>query len=209
MNADERRLGVAQIVAAQLASVARWHEEGVAPGTHAGEGLTAAILDQTCTNYLLWHEEDEACRRDVPDGVLAGVKRAIDRLNQQRNDQVEAIDALIIEDVAAHGRSAPADAPMNTETPGSAFDRLSIAALRVHHFSEELARTDVDEAHTARVRASLARMTQQRDDLARSLTELLDDLYAGRKRLTAYHQFKMYNDPDLNSAVYGGDRAAD
>jgi len=48
MNADERRLGVAQIVAAQLASVARWHEEGVAPGTQAAND-SLHIISSRCT----------------------------------------------------------------------------------------------------------------------------------------------------------------
>jgi hypothetical protein len=35
------------------------------------------------------------------------------------------------------------------------------------------------------------------------LAELLDDLFAGRKRLEIYRQFKMYNDPTLNPHLYG------
>ena len=46
--------------------------------------------------------------------------------------------------------------------------------------------------------------TLDQHDLAQSLTELIDDLFAGRKRLEIYRQFKMYNDPMLNPQIYGG-----
>jgi hypothetical protein len=32
---------------------------------------------------------------------------------------------------------------------------------------------------------------------------LLDDIFAGRKRLKVYFQFKMYNDPTMNPYLYG------
>ena len=42
----------------------------------------------------------------------------------------------------------------------------------------------------------------QLDDLSTALTELLDDLFAGRKRHRTYRQLKMYNDPTLNPYLY-------
>ena len=38
----------------------------------------------------------------------------------------------------------------------------------------------------------------QRQDLSRSLAELLDEIFAGRKLLKVYRQFKLYNDPRTN-----------
>ena len=38
--------------------------------------------------------------------------------------------------------------------------------------------------------------------------ELLDDIFAGRKRLKVYFQFKMYNDPSMNPYLYGQGKGA-
>jgi hypothetical protein len=54
------------------------------------------------------------------------------------------------------------------------------------------------------VQHRLAIINEQHRDLSQSLVELLDDVFAGRKRLKVYRQFKMYNDPTLNPYLYGG-----
>ena len=46
-----------------------------------------------------------------------------DKLNQARNDMIEKVDDAITEVINDQGIDAP-DAPINTETPGSAIDRL-------------------------------------------------------------------------------------
>ncbi|MGE0876474.1 MAG: DUF4254 domain-containing protein, partial [Burkholderiales bacterium] len=165
------------------------------------QGLWQAIEDNHRNNCCLWDEEDLARRRNVPDADIAANKRAIDRYNQQRNDAIERIDEHLLAALA----SAPAneDARLNSETAGSMCDRLSILALKIHHMRIQTQRTDVDREHVATCEAKLARLIEQRGDLAGCFDRLLAEAARGQARFKVYRQFKMYNDPKLNPAVYG------
>ena len=180
-------------------TVVRWHQ---CEPDNQYEELLGTICQQHQYNFLLWHEEDVARSPDVSDARIAMVKRAIDGYNQQRNDWIERIDEALIEMLADAGVNPADDARLNTETPGSAFDRLSIMSLRIYHLEEQLERTDVDEAHIERTTQRLERCRLQQADLSTSLVELLADLAAGRKMLKVYRQMKMYNDPTMNPYLY-------
>jgi hypothetical protein len=186
-------------------TVCRWHRE---PVDNPYAGPLATVCEQHQYNYLLWHEEDVARSPDVGDKRVAEVKRAIDRYNQQRNDAIERIDEALLTSLAHAAVRPLPDARMNTETPGAAIDRLSIMALRIYHFEEQAARSDVDAMHRQKVDERLARCRLQQVDLSTSLGELLDDLHAGRKLLKVYRQMKMYNDPTLNPYLYRPRRSA-
>ncbi len=86
----------------------------------SADGLMALAMAQHRANFELWHEEDKARVPGVADAEIARVKRAIDRLNQRRNDLMEKMDAWLMERLEQNDA-----APLHSETPGLMIDRLS------------------------------------------------------------------------------------
>jgi Protein of unknown function (DUF4254) len=162
------------------------------------DGLMALAMAQHRANFELWHEEDKARAPEVPDAEIARVKRAIDVLNQRRNDLVEKMDLWLIERL-----EQDTEAPLHSETPGLMIDRLSILALKIYHTHEEANRASATEGHRSRNVARLVLLEEQRDDLAGCLDALWAEVLKGTRRFKLYRQMKMYNDPELNPAVYG------
>ncbi|MGH7466507.1 MAG: DUF4254 domain-containing protein [Longimicrobiales bacterium] len=81
------------------------------------------------------------------------------------------------------------------ETVGSLVDKLSIIELKLYHMREQADRSDAEPAFRGDCQRRLSVMALQRDDLAAELTQLLQDVAAGRVRPKVYRQYKMYNDP--------------
>lgn len=190
---------VRELTQMQIDAVERWHQQ---PIDNPFDGFRELVCKQHEFNYRLWHQEDIARSPSATDGEIATVKRAIDKLNQQRNDMIEQVDDALTLALADAGITAVTGAPINTETAGSAIDRLSIMALRLYHYREQLERDDADEAHRQKVSERIALCQQQHADLSQSLQELINDLSAGRKQHKTYRQMKMYNDPSLNPEIY-------
>ncbi|EMI19099.1 hypothetical protein RMSM_03978 [Rhodopirellula maiorica SM1] len=197
-------LRVADLTQMQIDRVQRWHAE---PIGHSFSGILGLVCDQHATNFRLWHEEDKARSPTATDAEIAAVKRTIDGLNQLRHNQIEKVDDAISDAIAAAGISVAADAPINTETPGSVIDRLSIQSLRLFHYGEQCDRSDTEPEHREKVAQRLAVCETQLEDLSLSLQQLLDDIFAGRKRHKTYRQMKMYNDASLNPAIYNSGRS--
>src|SRR5437773_10337207 len=179
--------------------VARWHQQAI---DNPYDSLLRIVCEQLGYNFRLWHEADKARSPTATDTEIAQVKRAIDKLNQQRNDWMEKLDDWITDDLARRNVVAPQAAPQNTETLGSTIDRLSILALRIYHLIEQRDRADATPEHREGVARKLAIALTQHDDLSRAAQDLADDLFAGRKRHKTYRQLKMYNDPSLNPYLY-------
>ena len=190
-----------EIAKRQAEWTAAWHGRNENP---AGlQGLMAFVLENHRRNFDLWHEEDRARRDDMGFEYVYRAKRAIDALNQQRNDFIERMDQLLFETL----HPAVQTAPLNSETPGMIVDRLSIMALKVFHMEEQTQRTDATDAHIESCRRKVGVLTEQRNDLTGMLQALLEEIGSGKRAYKVYFQFKMYNDPALNPQLYGGDAA--
>ena len=147
-----------------------------------------------------WHLEDIIRDPHIDPTEALGLKRRIDRSNQDRTDLVEEIDSYFR---TTYSEVTPLpDARLNTESPAWAIDRLSILALKIWHMQEQTERKDVDAEHIARCQAKLNVLREQQKDLSTAIDQLLEDIEAGRKYMKVYRQMKMYNDPSTNPILY-------
>jgi hypothetical protein len=173
-----------------------------APGqpSRFDSGAWEAVEANHWHNCALWEQEDLARRRNVADAEIASNKRAIDSHNQKRNDAIERIDEALLGSL--NKIKLKSDARQSSETAGAMIDRLSILALKIHHMRLQTERKDVDRAHVETCAAKLERLNEQRGDLAACLDRLLGEASRGEAYFKVYRQFKMYNDPKLNPALY-------
>jgi hypothetical protein len=192
-------IDIRAVIELHRTTVERWH---LGELDNLYDDFLQLVCEQHQRNYLLWHEEDRARSPDASDATMAAVKRRIDKLNQERNDWIEKLDDALTRKMESWGARPRPRAKLNTETPGSAIDRLSILSLRIYHMREQTQRSDATPDHRARAGDKLTILGEQLKDLSKSLGELLADVVAGRKRLKIYRQFKMYNDPTLNPYLY-------
>ena len=186
----------------QLHEVELWHGFLPEADFSAAENFPRLVSIQHQVNFELWHQEDLARDPDVSDSKIAEVKRAIDNFNQRRNDLIEQMDQFLLNIINAENVKHNAETEMNSETPGSMIDRLSINALKIYHMDEEVQREEVTVEHRNKCAAKLSILREQRHDLEQCLTKLLVDLSSGEKRLKVYQQMKMYNDENLNPVLY-------
>jgi hypothetical protein len=156
------------------------------------------INDIIVINCILWHEEDKARAKSLPDSEIANIKRTIDATNQGRADKVEEIDKYILDYLTQLKIKTSKTTPLNSETPGSIIDRLSILSLKIYHMKEQIKRKDCSREHIEKCKGRLKILLEQKKDLSKCFDDLIKDLLKGKKRLKMYYQFKMYNDPSTN-----------
>ena len=191
-----------ELLEQQLNEVVQWHVKAPEPDYDEVSDFPSLVSRQHYVNFELWHQEDMARDPDAPDSKNAAVEREIDVLNQRRNDLIEQMDQYLLDALQSKNINYTADAEMNSETPGSIIDRLSINALKIYHMDEEIQRLDVTDEHRKNCSGKLSVLQDQRNDLKKSLETLLAALSSGKKRLKVYQQMKMYNDENLNPVLY-------
>ena len=147
-----------------------------------------------------WHLEDIIRNPQIDPVEALALKRRIDASNQDRTDLVELIDSYFL-DKNKDVKVSPT-ATVNTESPAWAIDRLSILHLKIYHMQQEVNRTDSSAEHAAQCQSKLAVLLEQKVDLSTSISELIDAMASGDKRMKVYKQMKMYNDPALNPVLY-------
>lgn len=163
-------------------------------------GIEHLLYLKNWIDTVQWHLEDIIRNPQIDPVEALGIKRWIDRSNQERTDVVEYIDSYFLEKYKTVVPSA--DASINTESPAWAIDRLSILALKIYHMQEEVNRTDASEEHRQACQRKLNVLQEQQRDLSAAIEELLSDIAAGKKFMKVYKQMKMYNDPSLNPVLY-------
>ncbi|TYB35502.1 MAG: DUF4254 domain-containing protein [Flexistipes sinusarabici] len=182
--------------------ISEWHIKDNFNQQSLSGSLDDAIVLLVRYNYELWHQEDLARDPNASDSDIARVKRNIDKLNQKRNDMIEQVDEIISDLLVDKKIQLGKDASMNSETPGSILDRLSINMLKIYHMEEQTERKDASQEHIKSCRSKLKILQMQKDDLSQCLNELMEDLIKGNKFFKVYRQMKMYNDPNLNPVLY-------
>ncbi|MEO6964698.1 MAG: DUF4254 domain-containing protein [Acidobacteriaceae bacterium] len=178
---------------------AHWHAELYMPV--AGGPFDMALEGLHRANFELWHEEDKARDVHAEDAVIAAAKHTIDKINQHRNDQMERCDVRLLEELSWSGLPNP-QAELHSETPGLMLDRLSILSLKRYHTLEEIERDPAPPGHRERNLHRFAILETQRNNLAGCIDRFWQRVFDGEGRFQVYRQLKMYNDPDLNPALY-------
>jgi hypothetical protein len=155
---------------------------------HRSDRGVAEIMDSIVAlhrnNREQWDREDDARGDQRNDTTVAAAKRDIDRLNTARHDLIEAIDRAILCAI-----DPCQEAPLVTESPGMAIDRLSVLVIRLDS-TEARAGSGTSDARSYAER--MPRLRHQLDGLEEALDTLLDDLATGTRRFVAHESLKLY-----------------
>lgn len=147
-----------------------------------------------------WHLEDIIRVPTINPVEGIGIKRLIDKSNQDRTDIVEKVDDYFL-DLFRSVEPKPG-ARINSETPAWLLDRMSILMLKIYHMREQTLRTDASEDHVNRCQFKLNILLEQKGDMKNAFDEMIEDIGSGSRKFKVYRQMKMYNDASLNPSLY-------
>lgn len=190
-----------KLISIMQQSIEDWHVS-LAPASNPYRegGIEYLVYKKNQIDTIQWHVEDEIRRPDLPAEELVLLKRRIDSLNQERTDTVEILDEQIYHTFKSIEKQE--SAKMNSETPAWLLDRMSILELKIYHMKEQTERKDASDEHLNLCHKKLRVLLEQREDLRVCFADLIEDLSSGKKFMKLYKQMKMYNDRNLNPALY-------
>ena len=114
----------------QIKEVEQWHEELPQDDSSESADFPSLISTQHQVNFELWHQEDLARDPDVSDSKIAGVKRAIDVLNQRRHDLIEQLDQFLVNVLSRENVNTTDQTELNSETPGTvSYTHLTLPTI--------------------------------------------------------------------------------
>ena len=160
----------------------------------------ALLYEKNWIDTVQWHLEDIIRKPDMDPSEGIGIKRRIDKSNQERTDTVERIDDFFL-NMFKHVKFQPG-ARINSETPAWLLDRMSILLLKIYHMKEQTERKDVTAVHISKCMEKLTLLQEQKKDMQTAFDELIEDIRSGIRRFKVYRQMKMYNDASLNPMLY-------
>jgi len=213
MSADTDRLvphDFASVEAILTDVINRWHEQEESisdwPSTLEAiplgrpEGWAQTVEHLQLINTFQWHEEDKSRDHGADDKVLAGTKRSIDASNRRRVQTIDALDDLIFTGLNEAGLLQDG-AQLNSESPGSIIDRLTVLTLKSYHVDEALAAFRAGGEDPGAMQERLDTLTEQSRDLGACLDRMLTGIRAGDMGLKLYRQVKVYREPGTGRLV--------
>ncbi|MCP4292749.1 MAG: DUF4254 domain-containing protein [bacterium] len=194
----------AQVRAIQAEIMDRWHELEPKIGdwdsalnimeARQETGWAATCERLQLINTFQWHEEDKSRAHGTGDEFLGAVKRSIDASNRRRVQTVDQLDDIIFNGLSESGQLNE-NAPLNSESPGSIIDRLSVLMLKLYHVTEARDKQSAAGNDTAPMQERVDTLSEQINDLGGCLDSLLKGISQGTVRVKFYRQVKVYIDP--------------
>jgi hypothetical protein len=164
------------------------------------EGWARTVERLQLINTFQWHEEDKSRDHGADDTVLAAVKRSIDASNRRRVQTIDALDDIVYTGFRDAGLLQDG-APLNSESPASIIDRLTVLALKIYHVDEALQAYRAGGEDPGSMQDRLDTLTEQSRDLGACLDRMIAGIKAGAMGLKLYRQVKVYREPGTGRLV--------